>query len=62
MQRPECQFDADDQKFYNACLRRTVATYGAIVLLGAGIIALQAAMNTTNIAQYAASAVADTAP
>jgi len=62
MQRPNYEFDAADQKVYTAWLRRTLVAYGALILLGAAVVAVQATTHTTNIAKFTAGAVTPAAP
>jgi hypothetical protein len=62
IRRQNCEFDAEDRKVYDAWLRRTLVTYGALVLFGIALVALQATTQTANIAEFAAAAVSMTGP
>jgi hypothetical protein len=62
MRRPSYGFDTDDRKVYFVWLRSTVAVYGAMVLFGVALIAVQAMTRTANTVEFAASAVTMTGP
>jgi len=55
-------FDAEDRKVYAAWLRRTLLTYGAIVLFGISLVAIQAMTHTGNIVEFAGYATAMVGP
>jgi len=62
MQRPNYEFDAEDQKVYAAWLRKTLVAYTALILFGAAVVAVQATTHTTNVAKFTAGAVIPAAP
>jgi hypothetical protein len=51
-----------DQKVYAARMPKTVAVYGAVVLFGIGLIAVQTVMHTANVAMLMGEAVTQAAP
>jgi hypothetical protein len=55
-------FDADDVKVYKAWLRRTLAVYAGMVLLGAATIAAFALTEGPTAATYLASALSLASP
>jgi hypothetical protein len=55
-------FDADDVKVYRAWLRRTLAVYAGMLLLGAATIAAFALTEGPNSARVLATALSLTAP
>jgi hypothetical protein len=55
-------FDTDDVKLYKAWLRRTLAVYAGILLLGAATIAAFALTEGPNSARFFASALSLSAP
>ena len=62
IQRPKYEFDAQDQQTYLVWLGRTLIAYGAMVLFAVALVAVQATTRTTNVAEFAATAIAVTAP
>jgi hypothetical protein len=55
-------FDTDDVKVYKAWLRRTVAVYAGILLLGAATIAAFALTQGPNSTRFLATALSLSAP
>jgi hypothetical protein len=62
IQRQCYGYDAEDRKVYVAWLQRTLIAYGAMVLFGVALVAVQATTQTTNIAEFAEAAVSITGP
>ncbi len=61
-QHPKRGFDAEDEKTYVAWLRRAIMAYGAVVLVAAAVVTVQAMTHATNVAEFAAAAVTMTGP
>jgi hypothetical protein len=57
MQRPIVKFDAEDHKVYAAWVRRTLIAYGALILVGTAMLAVQATKHTKNVAEFTAGIV-----
>ena len=61
-QLPHRVLNAEDRKVYTAWLQKTLAAYGALVLFGIGLVAVQATTQSENIAMYMADAISQAAP
>jgi uncharacterized membrane protein len=55
-------FDAEDRKVYSAWLRSTIVAYGAIVMLGIALVAVQATTRTADTPEFAATGITMTGP
>lgn len=49
--------DTEDRKVYLAWLRSTIVLYGAIVIFGIALVAVQAMTRTANPVEFGATAV-----
>jgi len=54
--------DTEDRKVYLAWLRSTIVAYGAMVIFGIALVAVQAMTGTANTVEFAATAVTMTEP
>jgi hypothetical protein len=61
VQRANYKFDAEDHKVYAAWLRRTLAAYGVLVLIGIAVVTVQAT-HTTNVVKFMADTVTLSTP
>jgi hypothetical protein len=57
-----CVLDAEDRRVYSGWLRGTLFAYGAVVLFGIAMVAVQATTNSPNAAEFMATAIALAAP
>jgi hypothetical protein len=55
-------FSDEDRKTYHAWLRRTALGYGALILLGIGVVATLALTNADSVAKFDPGAIGMTAP
>jgi hypothetical protein len=62
MQRPNYEFDAEDQQTYVVWLRRTLMVYGAAVLFAVALVTVQAMTHAANVAEFAAATIPVTGP
>lgn len=62
MQHLNREFEAEDRKVYFAWLRKTLIAYGALVLFGMAIVAVQSTMHIANVAEFAATDIPMTGP
>jgi uncharacterized membrane protein len=51
------EIDTEDRKVYLAWLRSTIVAYGAMVIFGIALVAVQATTRTANTVEFAATAV-----
>ena len=61
-QLPLRVLNAEDREVYTAWLQKTLAAYGALILLGIGLVAIQEMTQSENIAMYMAEAISLAAP
>jgi hypothetical protein len=54
--------DTEDRKVYLAWLRSTIIAYGAMVIFGIALVAVQATTRTASTVEFAATAVTMTGP
>ena len=54
--------DTEDRKVYLAWLRSTIVAYGAMVIFGIALVAVQAMTGTANTVEFAATAITMTGP
>jgi hypothetical protein len=54
--------NTEDRKVYLAWLRSTIVAYGAMVIFGIALVAVQAMTHTASTVEFAASAVTMTGP
>jgi hypothetical protein len=52
----------EDRKVYLAWLRSTIVVYGAMVIFGIALVAVQAMTGTANTVEFAGTAVTMTGP
>ena len=61
-QLPPRIFNAEDHQDYATWLQRTLLAYGTVVLLGIGLIVVQAMTQSENVTTYMADAISQAAP
>ena len=54
--------DTEDRKVYLAWLRSTIVAYGAMIIFGIALVAVQAMTGTANTVEFPATAVTMTGP
>jgi hypothetical protein len=58
----QVHFSDDDRKVYGAWLWRTVLVYGALILLGLGMVSVLVSMKAGSVAEFNAGAIGMAAP